>query len=521
MKKYPILIIWIISILSACESRLPENISHNSNLNPQDSIRLYTLIDSLNVNYVDDNDKMISRANQIVSMFPNNATVVFIEIAHIHFYKENYYLAEYYFVKAATKFHEQEKMVEYAEQLSNIGVVREVSGSYPEALEKYFEALEVFESLDMKIKIARISNNIGIVYQQIGEGEKSLEYYRKSLQLYEGTDDEIPKANVLNNIATHFEEFDHDYDSALFYYEKARIAYDSNKLLRQLLIVDNNIGNIYMLRNELDIADSLFNIVLKKSIEYNMEKTIAPVLLFQAELYSRQAQFDEALAKAKQASVLAEGNMNKEVELDGLTTRYKIYEKQENFKEANELIHDQYRLQEQLSGIEQKKQINFLNVKYEVDKKENKIKILELDANLQKRKISQLYLIIIIVVLLLTGVFVTYILKNKNNKLINRQMQNDILNYIDRIHQIEENNKAEFQEKIKSREIQISEMVKSFSLTEREQNVLLLLSKGHTNLKIAEALFVSVNTVKFHTKNIFIKLDVKNRVEAVQKSQGM
>jgi DNA-binding NarL/FixJ family response regulator len=520
MTKYFILISLLLCILFACDSGLPED-NHNSKLNPQDSIRLYTLLDSLNVNYIDDNDKLISSSDQIVSMFPNNASKVFIEIAHLHFYKDNYYLAEYYFVKAATEFHKQEMMVEYAEQLSNIGVVREVSGSYPEALEMYFEALKIFESLDMKIQIARISNNIGILYQQIGEGDKSLEYYRNSLQFYKDTDDDILKANVLNNIATHFEEFVHDYDSALFYYEKARIPYDNNNLLRQLLIVDNNIGNIYMLRNELDIADSIFNIVLEKSIEYNMEKTIAPILVFQAELYCKQSKFDEAVIKAEQASVLVKANSNKEEELESLTVLYKVYEKQGSFKEANEVIHEQYIIQERLSGIEQKKQINLLNVKYEVDKKENKIKILELDANLQKRKISQLYLIIAIVVLLLTGVFVTYVLHNKNNKLINRQMQNDILNYIDRIHQIEEDNKSEFQEKLKPREIQILEMVKSFNLTEREKDVLLLLSKGHNNFKIAEELFVSVNTVKFHTKNIFIKLDVKNRIEAVQKAQGL
>lgn len=521
MKKYFILIVLLASILSACDSGLPDNTLHNSKLDSQDSIYLYTLLDSLNVNYIDNNDILISRSDEIVSTFPNNTTKVFIELAHLHFYKDNYYLAEYYFVKAANEFYEQEMMLEYAEQLSNIGVVREVSGSYPEALEKYFEALEIFESLDMASQIARISNNIGIVYQQIGESDKSIEYYHNSLQFYKNTNDNILKANVLNNIATHFEEFVHDYDSALYYYEKAKHTYVNNNLQRQLLVVNNNIGNIYMLKNELDIADSMFNRVLDKSIEYNMEKTIAPVLIFQAELYSRQARLDKAAIKAEQASILSKKNSNKEEELESLTTLYKIYEKQGKFKKANEVIHEQYIIQEQLSGLEQKKQINLLNVKYEVYKKENKIKILELNANLQKRKISQLYLLIVIAVLLLTGVFVTYFLHRKNNKLINTQMQNDIFNYIDRIHQIEEDNKSKNKEQLKSREIQILEITKSFNLTKREKDVLLLLSKGYNNLKIAEELYVSVNTVKFHTKNIFTKLDVKNRIEAVQKAQGL
>ena len=52
-------------------------------------------------------------------------------------------------------------------------------------------------------------------------------------------------------------------------------------------------------------------------------------------------------------------------------------------------------------------------------------------------------------------------------------------------------------------------------LSSRELDVFMLLLKGFSNHKIAEQLFVSVNTVKFHLQNIYVKLDVKNRAEAV------
>ncbi|QTE23218.1 helix-turn-helix transcriptional regulator [Polaribacter cellanae] len=35
-----------------------------------------------------------------------------------------------------------------------------------------------------------------------------------------------------------------------------------------------------------------------------------------------------------------------------------------------------------------------------------------------------------------------------------------------------------------------------------------------TNKEIAEALFISVNTVKYHVKNIYDKLNIKSRREA-------
>ena len=53
-------------------------------------------------------------------------------------------------------------------------------------------------------------------------------------------------------------------------------------------------------------------------------------------------------------------------------------------------------------------------------------------------------------------------------------------------------------------------------LTERETEVLGLLSKGLANKQIAAALGISEHTVKFHVSSIYTKLNVTNRTEAVR-----
>jgi DNA-binding NarL/FixJ family response regulator len=52
-------------------------------------------------------------------------------------------------------------------------------------------------------------------------------------------------------------------------------------------------------------------------------------------------------------------------------------------------------------------------------------------------------------------------------------------------------------------------------LTERERQLLQLVSQGLSNRAIAQKLCISHNTVKYHLKNILQKLDVQNRTEAV------
>jgi DNA-binding NarL/FixJ family response regulator len=51
-------------------------------------------------------------------------------------------------------------------------------------------------------------------------------------------------------------------------------------------------------------------------------------------------------------------------------------------------------------------------------------------------------------------------------------------------------------------------------LSPREREILNLTAKGHTNLQIAAALTLSENTVRFHLKNVYEKLNVANRTEA-------
>lgn len=63
-----------------------------------------------------------------------------------------------------------------------------------------------------------------------------------------------------------------------------------------------------------------------------------------------------------------------------------------------------------------------------------------------------------------------------------------------------------------------SEMVK---LTRRELEILQSIARGYSNGEIAEALSISINTVRSHVKSILSKFGVSNRVEAVLKARKL
>jgi LuxR family maltose regulon positive regulatory protein len=51
--------------------------------------------------------------------------------------------------------------------------------------------------------------------------------------------------------------------------------------------------------------------------------------------------------------------------------------------------------------------------------------------------------------------------------------------------------------------------------------VLQLIAEGLTNPEIASKLYLSLNTVKVHTRNIYGKLDIHNRTQAVARARAL
>jgi two-component system, NarL family, response regulator LiaR len=58
-------------------------------------------------------------------------------------------------------------------------------------------------------------------------------------------------------------------------------------------------------------------------------------------------------------------------------------------------------------------------------------------------------------------------------------------------------------------------------ISKREYDVLELMAKGFSNQEIADKLFVSLHTIKTHSSNLFMKLEVSRRTQAIQKAKEL
>ena len=65
------------------------------------------------------------------------------------------------------------------------------------------------------------------------------------------------------------------------------------------------------------------------------------------------------------------------------------------------------------------------------------------------------------------------------------------------------------------------EALNQLRLSARELDVLQLMATGLSNQQIAEKLFVSLNTIKTHSSNLFLKLEVERRTQAIEKAKRL
>jgi len=163
-------------------------------------------------------------------------------------------------------------------------------------------------------------------------------------------------------------------------------------------------------------------------------------------------------------------------------------------------------------NLQSENSIKAIEINYESEKKDEQIKRLHLESKVQKSKIVIQFLVIAILAGIAIFSFIFYRMRMKNKTLEIKDMRYKIEEYITHISSLEDNesnNESSFV------------INKEYGLSAREEEVLSHIAQGLKNQEIADKMFVSLSTVKTHTKNIFDKLDVRNRIEAAKKAKAL
>jgi ATP/maltotriose-dependent transcriptional regulator MalT len=183
-----------------------------------------------------------------------------------------------------------------------------------------------------------------------------------------------------------------------------------------------------------------------------------------------------------------------------------------NFAKAAEFMKAQNQLKDTLMNNESKTIIAEMETRFQVREKNKTIHLLELQDELNRRKIRNQVWVLILLIIISLLIMAVFIFSYNRYKLKDKQLRLELQNYLLRIDKLQN----EVKEKVTENKFS-EDKLNYYQLTEREVEVLNLIASGYKNAEIAEQLFVSQNTIKTHIKNIYVKLDVKNRIEALKK----
>jgi tetratricopeptide (TPR) repeat protein len=299
-------------------------------------------LDKVIKTYPDDKVQAFEWSEKLVNKY-NNAKIS-SEIAMIHYRKGNYELATYYFKKSSEQFKADGKILQSAEQLTNLGVVYEILGLYPDAVSVYFKALQIFKEKNKLVSVAKIYNNLGIVYQELDKPKESLSYYNKALQLIEKQGNTLQIASKYNNIGVVYEENLKDYDQAFEYYKKANKIYENEKDINNQIITENNIANIFLLKNKAIEAEVIISHILRLNRKKGNDNYLNKIYLNLSKAYFQENKIEKALETGMKSLQLSRDFSDKQTEVNILKLLSEIYEAKNNYKQANQLLKNYYSL---------------------------------------------------------------------------------------------------------------------------------------------------------------------------------
>jgi ATP/maltotriose-dependent transcriptional regulator MalT len=399
----------------------------------------------------------------------------------------------------------------WADALNTLGNIYNSRLVYSKAMESYYEALRLWESKNDTAGLAIAYGSLALMYDYQKEYEKALEFNFKKAAISESRGESWEYSKCLNNISIIYATQGKT-DSAVWYLHKSLSLNEEMNFPSGTASVCYSLGSIYLQQRELDSADHYLSIAVDIARRID-DPALAEYLTGFGRLQLNRREYNKALENTTEAYNLAIIQDNQSVISATAGLLNDIYLETGRKDLAYDYLKEFQSINDKINQSESKKQVAELLVRYETEKNEQQIKILEQSNLLKENRIRLQVLIIAILALasLIIAMTAWFWIRHKNQEL--QQMNKELQFFI--IRQ-EHQDSVEGLEQTEPSQVP-GEMYRKWKLTDRESEILYFLGRGCSNTTIGEKLFISENTVKFHIKNIYLKLDVKNRIQALLK----
>lgn len=325
-----------------------------------------------------------------------------------------------YYTKAF-ELHKKNKNREgIAYSLIDIGTIHHVQGQPDKALSYYFRALKIQEKAGDKSGAAYSLINIGHIYKNQRQLDQALGYFLKSLKLQRESGNQHGIAFSLNNIGSIYHGLQR-WDKALEYYTRSlkirETIADKDGMavsLNCVALIHMNKGNTekalhYLLRS----LQTYEQIGDKEGITYSLNDI--------GDTYKKSGNYPKALAYARKSLDMAKELGYPENIKRAARLLSEIYALQKDYKLAYEHYQLFSDMKDSIFNTESKRQITEMSAKYQAEKKENKIKLLEKDKVVSTSENKRQRLVILLIAAIATAALLIAVVIFRSLKLVRQQ----------------------------------------------------------------------------------------------------
>jgi len=397
--------------------------------------------------------------------------------------------------------------------LNSLGVSYRKLNMEEDALVYYFEALKLSEKLEHTKSMAMALNGIGNAYLNQNKYDQAKTYFKLALNLESLNNNEKGMGYDFSNLGEVY-MFEKKYDSSYAFHMKSlkiaeKLGYKDN-----VAIINNTLGKMFQHKGEYEKALRYFDKAIPVLEKFRSRRYLSNTLINKGISFFELNQYKEAEENIQKGLKIAKKIASKENIMLAYKALSELFDKKADYKKAL----DEYKLmatyRDSMFNIHSDNNIVAMGIKYNSEKKDQEIHRLFLETKVQKSKMLIGFLTIGLLIILVVFFIFYNRLRLKTKQLEIDEMRNNIEEYLGQISRLENDD-------CDKKNVDINQKIEKYGLSSREAEVLILIAQGMKNQEIADKMFVSLSTVKTHTKNIFDKMDVRNRIEAARKAQAI
>ncbi|MBI5219930.1 MAG: tetratricopeptide repeat protein [Bacteroidia bacterium] len=392
-----------------------------------------------------------------------------VKIGNIYFNKGDYETAVNYY-KSSLKISEDLKdTLRLGNSYQMIGAVFHEWGRYPDAIKNYNTSLKYFEKLRHKQGIANNYINIGLVYQSMNKSieltktpnkekekdkiwkynnDKALEYFSNANKLMKELKDDRGIMNTLNSIGQAYHDAA-EYKKAIAYYDTALTSAREAADKEYIQDLSKRIGYSYFKLKKYEMAEKYYREALSKAEELDSKTNISEIYYKLGLLYTEKGNYENAIKNLNQSLDILKKVKQKEIIRDVYLAFSDAYEKTGNNKVALEYYKRYVDLKDSMLNEQTLDLITNVETKYQTEKKEQAIVLLNKDKALQDTQIRQQRLILwvfvagfVIIIVFSVLLYRQFNEKKKANEILKEQ-QEEILTKNEELQQQKEEIQAQ------------------------------------------------------------------------------